>query len=149
MDNQLVGTLPVIPLEPNQLDLFSNLTLTPAPRAEALVMNQDALVQWKSQIFDYQQKVRESQPAKQVTLFDLAPPHCYPDRIDPFKLHLQSMAFYRMPDDFGQAALYFVIDSVGELLLYVGETCRSNKRWRGTHGCKDYIASYLVDYYWD
>ncbi len=33
LDNQLVGTLPVIPLEPNQLNLFSDLTLTPARRA--------------------------------------------------------------------------------------------------------------------
>ncbi|WP_292730855.1 GIY-YIG nuclease family protein [Nostoc sp. JL31] len=52
------------------------------------------------------------------------------------------MAFYRMPDDFGQAALYFVIDSATPLLLYVGETKRSNKRWKNTHDCKDYIASY-------
>nr|MDZ8170271.1 hypothetical protein [Nostoc sp. CmiSLP01]MDZ8286070.1 hypothetical protein [Nostoc sp. ChiSLP01] len=24
----------------------------------------------------------------------------------------------------------------------MGQTCRSNKRWKGIHGCKDYIASY-------
>jgi hypothetical protein len=51
------------------------------------------------------QRVRENKPPQQVTLFDIAPKHCDPDRIDPFKLHLQSMAFYRMPDDFGQAAI--------------------------------------------
>jgi len=115
---------------------------TPARRAEALVMSADALLKWKAQIFDYQHRVRENKPPEQATLFDLVSNHCDPDRIDPFKLHLQSMAFYRMPDNFGQAALYFVIDSAAPLLLYVGETCRSNKRWRGTHGCKDYISSY-------
>ncbi|WP_199350060.1 hypothetical protein [Nostoc flagelliforme] len=52
------------------------------------------------------------------------------------------MAFYRMPDSFGQAALYFVIDSAADLLLYVGETCQSNKRWKNAHDCKDYVASY-------
>ncbi|WP_104899666.1 hypothetical protein [Nostoc sp. 'Peltigera membranacea cyanobiont' N6] len=60
-DNQLVGTLPVIPLEPNQLNLFPSVTPTPARRAEVLVMSQEALLKWKAQIFDYQHKVRESQ----------------------------------------------------------------------------------------
>jgi len=129
-------------LEPNQLNLFPEVKPTPARRAETLVMSADALLKWKSQIFDYQQKVRESKPPEQASLFDLAPTHCDPERIDPFKLHLQPMAFYRMPDDFGQAALYFVIDSAAPLLLYVGETKRSNKRWKNTHDCKDYIASY-------
>ncbi|WP_157816705.1 hypothetical protein [Nostoc flagelliforme] len=60
MDNQLVGTLPVIPLEPNQLNLFPSVTPTPARRAETLVMSLEALLKWKSQIFEYQQKVRRT-----------------------------------------------------------------------------------------
>ncbi|MHC5833414.1 MAG: GIY-YIG nuclease family protein, partial [Nostoc sp.] len=59
-------------LEPNQLDLFSDLTLTPALLTEALVMSADALLKWKAQIFDYQQRVRESKPPEQTALFDLA-----------------------------------------------------------------------------
>ena len=43
----------------------------------------DALLQWKSQIFDYQQRTRESVPPQQTALFDIAPKHCDPDRIDP------------------------------------------------------------------
>jgi len=129
-------------LEEKQLNLFSDTKPTPARRTEQLVMSKNALLKWKAQILEYQQRVRASQAPKQATLFDLTPAYCDPDAIDPFKLHLQPMAFYRMPDDFGQAALYFVIDSAAELLLYVGETKRSNKRWRGTHGCKDYIGSY-------
>lgn len=129
-------------MEPNQINLFLNVKLTSAPRAKHLVMSHEALLQWKSQILDYQQRVSDFPSPKQASLFDLAPTHCDPNIIDPFKLHLQPMAFYRMPDDFGQAALYFVIDSAASLLLYVGETCQSNKRWRGTHGCKDYISSY-------
>jgi hypothetical protein len=31
----------------------------------------------------------------------------------------------------GDACLYFNIDSAASLVLYVGETCRSNKRWKG------------------
>ncbi|QFS51591.1 hypothetical protein GXM_09085 [Nostoc sphaeroides CCNUC1] len=43
LDNQLVGTLPVIPLEPNQLNLFPEVKPTAAPRTEALVMSEAAL----------------------------------------------------------------------------------------------------------
>ncbi|WP_199349895.1 hypothetical protein [Nostoc flagelliforme] len=53
------------------------------------------------------------------------------------------MSFYRKSTDgSGDACLYFILDSKVELVLYVGKTCRSNKRWKGIHDCKDYIASY-------
>jgi hypothetical protein len=119
------------------------MTSTPALLAKTLVMSAEALLRWKSQIFDYQQRTRESAPPQQTALFDVAPKHCDPDRIDPLTLQLQSMSFYRMPADSpGEACLYFVIDSTVNLVLYIGETCRSNKRWKGIHACKDYIASY-------
>lgn len=106
-------------------------------------MSQDALLRWKAQILEYQQRIRESSPPKQVSLFDLAPKHCDPDRIDPLLLRLVPMSFHRMPTSCpGDACLYFIIDSAAGLVLYVGETCRSNKRWQGIHGCKDYITSY-------
>ncbi len=129
-------------LEPNQLNLFPSVTPTPARRSEPLLMSLKALLQWKSQLFDYQQLVRESQPPQQTALFDLQRTHCDPDAIDPFSLPLQSMAFYRMPTDAGSAAIYFVIDNAIPLLLYVSETCRSGKRWKGEHGCKQYLDSY-------
>ncbi|MEH1772898.1 GIY-YIG nuclease family protein [Nostoc sp.] len=119
------------------------MTLTPALRAKVLVMSADALLKWKSQILDYQQRVRENKPPEQTALFDIAPNHCDPDRIDPLLLRLVPMSFYRVPADSpGDACLYFVVDSAAGLILYVGETCRSNKRWQGIHACKDYIASY-------
>ncbi|MEH1998929.1 MAG: GIY-YIG nuclease family protein [Nostoc sp.] len=130
-------------LEPNQLNLFSDLTLTPARRAEALVMSLEALLKWKSQILDYQQRVRENKPPEQTALFDIAPTHCDPDQIDPLLLRLVPMSFHRVPADSpGDVCLYFIVDSAAGLILYVGETCRSNKRWKGIHACKDYIASY-------
>ncbi|MEA5578715.1 GIY-YIG nuclease family protein [Anabaena sp. UHCC 0451] len=126
-----------------QLSLFSQQEhQTKGVRKEGLVMDAQALEQWKSRLFTYQQRIRNSQAPQQVTLFDVAPSHCNPDAIDPFKLQLQSMAFYRMPDDYGQAALYFIIDSASELLLYIGETKHSNKRWKGVHDCKNYLENY-------
>lgn len=129
-------------MEHQQLELFSNISLTSGCRMANPVMDAPTLMQWKSRILSYQQSIRNSPPSLQTSLFPLAPSYCDPDQIDPFTLHLQSMAFYRVPDLFGQAALYFVIDSAAELLLYVGETCQSHKRWKHTHDCKDYINSY-------
>lgn len=129
--------------EPQQLDLFSDLALTPARRTEHLVMSSDTLAQWKAQIFDYQQQVRASQPPKQATLFELAPKHCDPDRIDPLLLQVRSLSFWRMPADSpGDSCVYFILDNAAALILYIGETCRSNKRWKGVHDCKKYVASY-------
>ena len=76
-------------LEPNQLNLFPEVKPTPAHRAEGLVMSADALLKWKSQILDYQQRVRENKPPEQATLFDIAPKHCDPDRIDPLQLSVR------------------------------------------------------------
>ncbi|MBD2682408.1 MULTISPECIES: GIY-YIG nuclease family protein [Nostoc] len=129
--------------EPNQLNLFSDVKSTLAPRAKQLVMSEAALLKWKSRILAHQQQLRQAQPLQQTSLFDLTPKHCDPDTIDPLTLQLVPMSFYRRPvDGSGEACLYFILDSAVELVLYVGETCRSNKRWKGIHDCKDYIASY-------
>ncbi|MUG92839.1 GIY-YIG nuclease family protein [Scytonema sp. UIC 10036] len=112
-------------------------------------MDKDALLRWKQRIFDHQQQVRETKPVQQVALFDLTPSYCDPDKIDPLTLRLQPMSFYRMATDGtpGSAAIYFIVDNTMPLILYIGETCRSNKRWKGVHDCKDYIANYLELHY--
>jgi hypothetical protein len=95
-------------------------------------MDAQALVWWKSQIYDYQQQAKASKPLQQIALFDQAPAHCAPDSINPFSLRLSPMSFYRLPaDSRGDACIYFVIDSAAQLLLYVGETCRSYLRSLG------------------
>ncbi len=81
-------------------------------------MDADALVQWKAQIAAHQQRTRETQLLLQTTLFDVAPAHCDPDKIDPFSQSLCPMSFYRLPaDSLGEACIYFVIDSAAQLLL--------------------------------
>lgn len=106
-------------------------------------MDRDALVCWKSRIFDYQQQVRESKPAAQGTLFDIASTHCDPNTIDPFSLKLITMQFWRMPANSpGYPCIYFVVDNTLPILLYVGESCKSNQRWKGVHDCKRYVEKY-------
>lgn len=106
-------------------------------------MDADALVRWKSRIFDYQQRVKESKPAQQGKLFDIAPKYYNPDQINPFSLRLNTMQFWRMPvDSPGFPCIYFVIDHTLPILLYVGESCQSNQRWKGVHDCKRYVEKY-------
>jgi hypothetical protein len=131
------------PLTHEQPDLFNNATFRTTGKQEQLLMDANALMQWKTRIFDYQKRVRESQPPKQTTLFELTPTHCDPESIDPFSLRLNTMQFWRMPADSpGYPCIYFVIDNTLPILLYVGESCKSNERWKGVHDCKRYVEQY-------
>jgi hypothetical protein len=68
-------------------------------------------------------------------------------RLDPLALQPQSLSFWRWPTAPQRgAALYLVIDRPPHpsppLLLYVGETARADRRWKGDHDCKGYLAAY-------
>ena len=67
-----------------------------------------------------------------------------PSQIDPFTLELHNFFFFQWPADRhpDSACLYFVMDTCVPLLLYVGETCRANQRWKGVHDCKQYVLNY-------
>jgi hypothetical protein len=65
----------------------------------------------------------------------------------PLSLPAQSLAFWRWPQAPHQGpVLYFVLDRPAHLplplLLYVGETARADRRWKGAHDCKSYLAAY-------
>ncbi|MEB3265863.1 MAG: GIY-YIG nuclease family protein [Cyanobacteriota bacterium] len=66
---------------------------------------------------------------------------------DPLALAPQPLSFWRWPDaPHSGAAIYLVIDRPphlnSALLLYVGETGRADRRWKGDHDCKSYLAAY-------
>lgn len=135
-------------MEAYQLDLFANAPIPKnASRPKSLNMDAAALVEWKTKVAAHQQRARENQVV-QGTLFDVARAHVDPDKIDPFSLSLCPMSFYRLPTDSpGGACIYFVLDSAAQIVLYIGETCRSQKRWQGTHDCKRYIDKYQSLHY--
>jgi len=67
--------------------------------------------------------------------------------LDPLALVAQPLQFWRWPEAPQKgAALYFVVDRpshlASPLLLYVGETGQADRRWKGEHDCKDYLAAY-------
>lgn len=106
-------------------------------------MPADELQGWKQRIAQYQSTVRAAPPATQGTLFDLVEPSPA-DTLDPFGLTPQNAEFWRGQfQEAGVPALYFVVDHKADLLLYVGETIKSNQRWKGVHDCKRYILSYV------
>ncbi len=131
-----------------QLTLFSTLELKALVKKEfkseeQLQMSNEYLQNWKAQIHKHQHQMRESKSPEQVMLFDLDSLVIEPEVIDPFSLTLHSFSFFRLPTaGLGNACIYFVMDSAAELILYVGETCQSNKRWKGHHDCKRYLDKY-------
>lgn len=138
-------------LEKNQqLDLFSPVSVSSSVtnREPMLLMDEKTLNHWKSRVIIHQQQVRTSKSVQQNTLFQIPLSHIDPDIIDPFELPVSALSFYRLPTDTGgQACLYFILDRQSDLLLYIGETCKSNQRWKGVHGCKGYIENYLDLHY--
>lgn len=133
--------------------------LFPTPRsagdsAAALPLQRRQLLSWQERLAAHQGPLfavgggvpGAGAAARQGELFagiGAAPPAS----IDPLQLRPQPLSFWRWPQAPQQgAALYFVIDRPAHLpsplLLYVGETARADRRWKGEHDCKGYLAAY-------
>lgn len=113
-------------------------------------MSEKVLAAWKQRILQFQQQVRLDHPIQQSLwgAMPLTTRSQNPDSIDPFELPQQNTEFWRWKaDDAGVAALYFVIDYALPILLYIGETVKSNQRWKGEHDCKRYLLNYRQVHY--
>ncbi len=133
----------------------------------ALAQNAPQLRQWQQRLGLFQQPhflaaaragaARAGPAGGQGSLFGAAgvatpggvgaDPHVLAAGIDPLALVAQPLQFWRWSDAPQRgAALYFVLDQpchlATPLLLYVGETGRADRRWKGEHDCKDYLAAY-------
>jgi hypothetical protein len=109
----------------------------------SLLMSKTSLGEWKEKIYNYQHKTRNVKLTSQSSLFNEIDQVQELIKINPFELPLQPVEFYRLPvSDRGDASIYFIIDFVDHIILYIGETCRSNLRWKGQHDCKRYIQNY-------
>lgn len=147
---------PIVATE-DQLSMFSvveemQLTRSIPKLPDSIQITEAALVDWKQRLYQFQHQVRTAPAPEQATLFALAPapndPQAIADGIDPFSLPQQNTEFWRWKyDDEGVAALYFVVDYHLPILLYVGETVKSNQRWKGEHDCKRYLQNYVSAHY--
>lgn len=109
-------------------------------------LSRQELADWKCKVSTFQASVKMAPAMEQVSLFEVSLDPV--EGIDPFGLPQQNTEFWRWQfSDVGVAALYFVIDYKSDLLLYVGETVKSNQRWKGEHDCKRYLMNYRQAHY--
>ena len=119
---------------------------------QSLPLSAELLRSWQERIHQFQSPLfasqlgHRNQQAEQQQLF----PGDHPNPLSGFKpLQLKPLplSFWRWPSSPHQgAAIYLVMDRPKELeqpiLLYVGETKAADRRWKGEHDCKAYLASY-------
>ncbi len=110
------------------------------------------LLEWQERLRSHQGPLFRGQTGgvAQVSLFAATEPQDPLQRaaaLNPLSLQPQSLSFWRWPEaPHRGAAVYLVIDrpepEADPLLLYVGETGRADRRWKGDHDCKSYLAAY-------
>ena len=140
---------------PRQGDLFAQPLGGTGSDAEDLPLQEHQLREWQQRLLAFQQPrfaaVAEGHSVApgQINLLDggIVGPAATVERLDPLALAPQNLQFWRWPEARNSgAALYFVIDRPphlkGSLLLYVGETAQADRRWKGEHDCKSYLAAY-------
>jgi hypothetical protein len=143
------------PDHPRQGDLFAAAPNSGDPAAIELQLNKQQLLIWQQRLSNFQQPKLDAlnqggqQTTGQIDLFGGAVqgPADTVHRLNPLALTAQHLQFWRWPEQQGSgAAIYFVLDRPphlsGHLLLYVGETAQADRRWRGEHDCKSYLAAY-------
>jgi hypothetical protein len=140
-------------MQGEQISMFSAKDLAGSygtARTPYLEFNPDALINWKQRVLTFQSGIKVATPNRQESLFG-GPDLLTADSLNPRQLPRQNTQFWRWKaEDAGVAALYFVFDyAMAELplLLYVGETGKSNQRWKGEHGCKHYLINYQQAHY--
>jgi hypothetical protein len=138
---------------PHQPDLFSAALGTGSTLEQAGPELSVGLLQsWQGRVADHQAALRAAarhgaEGGQLFLLGDSQRNAPLASSCDPLALTPQNLNFWRWPSAPQQgAALYFVVDHpphlAEPLLLYVGETGRADRRWKGAHDCKSYLAAY-------
>ena len=118
----------------------------------SLPLSAELLRSWQERIHQFQaplfasQLGHRNQQAEQQQLFPGDNPNPL-SGFQPLQLKPLPLSFWRWPSSPHQgAAIYLVMDRPKELeqpiLLYIGETKAADRRWKGEHDCKAYLASY-------
>jgi hypothetical protein len=116
-------------------------------------MDSPTLEKWKASIAKHQQEMRGGRTDTQVELFDLSgnlpsvnsisSPVIPAEDIDPFSLRLHNFFFFDRPSEIGSdSCLYFAIDTIAQIILYIGQSCKVDRRWSNHHDCKRYVDNY-------
>ncbi|QNI85996.1 hypothetical protein SynPROS71_02227 [Synechococcus sp. PROS-7-1] len=133
---------------PRQGDLFAGASQASAAGGGAeLVITATQLRRWQQRVHAFQAPLFTPTPpeALQGALFEAVQDPLA--SFDPLQLKPLPLSFWRWPEGPHQgAALYLVMDRPADLehplLLYIGETIAADRRWKGEHDCKAYLAAY-------
>ena len=134
-----------------QKELFSqeDFNKNPISLSDELSFSKDLIRAWQQRIHTYQEPhfaKAETTPI-QKSIFQtvgIDPIETSPSPQDLVPLPLN---FWRWPQNpHNGPAIYLVMDKPKNLefhiLLYIGETVASDKRWKGDHDCKQYLQAY-------
>lgn len=145
-----------------QGDLFGGVTPSSEQRPGTIHLHRQQLLDWQHRLGTFQQPLWSDgggEELQQASLFtagqgpqpSLAAPRLDPQAVarslQPLELPAETLSFWRWPEaPHAGPALYLVLDRPVHLnhplLLYVGETARADRRWKGAHDCKSYLAAY-------
>ena len=137
-----------MPSPPRQGNLFEQ----PAPASHEnepaeWALNEQQLQSWQERIHSFQSPLFESDSPKQEQSSLFGSEEAEAAGVQPLSLKPLPLSFWRWPQSPHQgAALYWVMDRPAGLkhpiLLYIGETMAADRRWKGDHDCKAYLAAY-------
>ena len=134
----------------HQGKLFSSSYSPPATSGSnpEISLSKDLLRSWQNRIHNYQSNLFKLVPSdqKQGSLFPQAEITSF-ETFEPLKLTPLPLSFWRWPEaPHNGPAIYLVMDRLencdSHILLYIGETLAADRRWKGEHDCKAYLASY-------
>lgn len=138
--------------EVRQGDLFGSLPASADPLPGALPLERQQLLEWQQRLGAFQHPLWSEcggGGAEQASLFSSTgqDPQALARSLQPLALPAETLSFWRWPQaPHAGPALYLVLDRPAHLphplLLYVGETARADRRWKGAHDCKSYLAAY-------
>ena len=137
-----------MPSPPRQGNLFEQAASAGHDNEPAgLSLDLHQLQSWQERIHSFQKPLFEAKPLaeEQANLFGGSSDPAAD--IQPLSLKPLPLSFWRWPQSPHQgAALYWVMDRPiclrHPILLYIGETLAADRRWKGEHDCKAYLAAY-------
>ena len=138
--------------EVRQGDLFGSVPSSADPLPGALPLERQQLLEWQKRLGAFQNPLWSDGGGggpEQASLFSSTgqDPQALARSLQPLALPAETLSFWRWPQaPHAGPALYLVLDRPAHLphplLLYVGETARADRRWKGAHDCKSYLAAY-------
>ena len=115
---------------------------------QTISLTRDFIEEWQERIRSHQSNLFKGvgQNSQQASFFETDSSNLI-NTFQPLNLTPLSLSFWRWPKSLNHGpAIYVVMDKLASkdsyLMLYIGETIASEKRWKGEHDCKYYLSNY-------